>query len=162
MSRRRSQTRVPALRLLRAGLVALPVNTWPFVGLLLTAMLTSGPAVLDTVLFILPAQGVAFPVTLGTAFLVAAMTSLVFELSKSAWSNRQQDAFVDFALSLLLGFFHALVFFAAPGYAVDVLFYMMLVAIIDVFAGLIIAFRVGRLNRRIRGFYAARRMMRGA
>lgn len=138
----------------------LPATFWPLLVMLLFTQFSGGSEVLDSVLWTLSVQEVPFEIRVGTLFIAAAMISLMLEMVKVTWLTKMSDAVVDFILSFIVAAIHLAVFFALPGYANETLFYMTLVAIIDVFAGIVIASRVGQLLRHLRGLSAARRMMR--
>jgi len=139
----------------------MPFTLWPLVGVLLYASTAGGPSALETELFTIAVKDTPFVFKMGTLFIALGMLALMLEVIKAAYAYDMSKGALDFMFSVVVAGAHFGVFFFVAGYAIETVFYLCLAALIDVFVGLAITFRVASLLRRLRGFYAARRLMRG-
>lgn len=153
--------RVGLLRPLGFLVAVMPFTAWPLVAVLLYASASGGPGSLDNELFTFAVKDTPFVFKVGTLFIALGMLALMLEVIKAAYAQDMSKGALDFMFSFVVAAAHFAVFFFVAGYAVETVFYLCLAALIDVFVGLAITFRVAKLLRRLRGFYAARRLMRG-
>ncbi len=145
----------------RVALLNLPYNTWILVALVILVATADGRAALEAELFALTFQGEPVMIDVGGLLLVLAMVAFLLEAIKAVWARETKKSFVDFITSFLITAVHAVLLLFVPGFASETLFYLTILALLDVVLGLVIAARVGLLQHHLRGWRAITRRARG-